>query len=116
MCSIPFLSDAPGGKLTVSMTDVVDKKTGSEMSDFATDFFRSMPCLIMGWTVLGLKAAALGVVGFETGGVWFAEKGGIGDVKALLKPPGDGRGEIGRPGEYLGSPNRGEALPEAMPV
>jgi len=65
--SAPFFKDAPGGRLTKSMEDVVDKKTGSEISDFATDFFRSIPC--RGCTVLGLKAAELGVVGFETGGV-----------------------------------------------
>jgi hypothetical protein len=77
---MPFLRDAPAGRLTVSMTDVVDRKTGSEISDLATDFFRSTFCRVRGWTVLGLKAAALGVAGFDTGGVWLAEKGGIGDV------------------------------------
>jgi hypothetical protein len=85
--------------LTKSMEDVVERKTGSDISDFATDFFRSMPCL--GCTVLGLKAVAFGVVGFETGGVWFAENGGIGDGNELLYPPGEGRGEIGIPGENL---------------
>jgi hypothetical protein len=82
--SAPFFSDAPAGRLTVSMTDVVDRKTGSEMSDFAIDFFLSIPCRIMGCMVLGLKAVALGVEGLETGGVWFAEKGGMGDGKELL--------------------------------
>jgi hypothetical protein len=82
LCSIPFFKDAPAGRFTVSMTDVVDRKTGSDMSDLATDFFLSMPCLIC--MVPGLKAAALGVVGLETGGVWFAENGGIGDGSALL--------------------------------
>jgi hypothetical protein len=114
--SIPFLSDAPAGRLTVSITDVVDKNTGSEISDFATDFFRSIPCLIIGWMALGLKAAVFGVVGLETGGVWLAEKEGSGDGSALLKPPGEGRGEMGIPGEYLGRPSRGEEAPDAMPV
>ena len=90
----------------VSIEDVVERNTGSEISDFAMDFFRSTPVLVSGCTVLGLNAAALGVVGFETGGVWLAENGGTGDVGcekplplALLKPPGEGRGEIGIPGE-----------------
>jgi hypothetical protein len=82
--SIPFFKDAPAGRFTVSMTDVVDTKTGSEMSDFATDFLRSIPCLSIGWMALGLKAAVLGVAGLETGGVWFAENGGFGDGNALL--------------------------------
>lgn len=77
--SLPFLRDAPAGRLTVSITDVVERKTGSEMSAFAIDLFRSTPCLCRGCTVLGLKACALGVVGFETGGVWLAGNGGIGE-------------------------------------
>jgi hypothetical protein len=76
---MPFFNDAPGGRLTVSMTEVVETKTGSEMSDFAIDFFLKTPCLIIGCTVLGLKAAVFGVVGFDTGGVWLAENGGTGD-------------------------------------
>ena len=106
--SIPFFREAPAGRLIVSIEDVVERKTGSEISDFAIDFFRSTPVLVNGCTVLGLKAVVLGVVGFETGGVWLAENGGTGEVgceKALalplLKPPGDGRGEIGIPGENL---------------
>jgi hypothetical protein len=78
--SIPFFREAPAGRLIVSMEDVVDKNTGSEISDFAIDFFRSIPVLVNGCTVLGLKAAVLGVVGFDTGGVWLAENGGSGDV------------------------------------
>lgn len=53
----------------VSIEEVVERNTGSEISDFAMDFFRSTPVLVNGCTVLGLNAAALGVVGFETGGV-----------------------------------------------
>lgn len=107
------------------MLDVVDKKTGSEMSDLAIDFLRNIPCLIRGCTVLGLNAAALGVVGFDTGGVWLAEKGGIGEVggwkpfaPALLNPPGDGRGEMGMPGENLadGSGRRGEVAGDPVLV
>lgn len=68
--------------MTVSIWVVIDKRTGSEMSAFATDFFLSIPCL--GCTLLGLNMAALGVVGLETGGVWFDEKAGIGDGRELL--------------------------------
>jgi len=102
--SEPFFSDAPGGRLTVSMTEVVDTNTGSEMSDFAIDFFRSVPTLAMGCgAALGLKAGATGVDAPETGGVLLADSGGIGDIwgrkaaKPGLGPPGDGRGETGRP-------------------
>lgn len=77
--SEPFIS-AASGRLTVSMTDVVDKNTGSEISDFATDFLRNIPCLIRGCTVLGLKPGAFGVVGFEAGGVWLAENEGTGEA------------------------------------
>ena len=75
----PLFSDA-SARPTVSTTDDVDRKTGSEISDLATDFLRNMPCLISGWTTPGLKAAAFGVVGFEVGGVWLAEKGGTGET------------------------------------
>lgn len=69
----------------MSITDVVEMKTGSEMSALATDFFRNIACLFTGCTVLGLKAGALGVaglgvVGLDTGGVWLLENGGIGEV------------------------------------
>jgi ABC-type amino acid transport system permease subunit len=80
LCSCPFLRDAPAGRLIVSITEVVERKTGSEISDFAIDFFRNTPCLFIGCTMLGLKAAALGVVGLETGGVWLEENSGIGEV------------------------------------
>lgn len=78
--SDPFFNDAPAGKLTVSMTDVVERKTGSEISDLAIDFLRNMPCRIGGCAAVALKAAAFGVVGFEVGGVGVAENGGTGDV------------------------------------
>lgn len=66
---MPFFREAPAGRLMVSIEEVVERNTGSEISDFAMDFFRSTPVLVNGCTVLGLNAAALGVVGFETGGV-----------------------------------------------
>lgn len=78
--SEPFFNDAPAGRLTVSMTDVVERNTGSEISDLAIDFLRNIPCLIIGCTAPGLKAAAFGVVGFEAGGVGVAEKGGTGET------------------------------------
>jgi hypothetical protein len=78
--SIPFFREAPAGRLIVSMEEVVERNTGSEISDFAIDFFRRTPVLVNGCTVLGLKAVTLGVVGFETGGVWLAENGGTGDA------------------------------------
>lgn len=65
--STPFFREAPAGRLIRSIDDVVDRKTGSEMSVFAIDFFLSMPC--RGCIVLGLKAAAFGVEGLDTGGV-----------------------------------------------
>jgi hypothetical protein len=46
--SEPFFRDAPAGRLTVSMTEVVERKTGSEISDLAMDFLRNIPCLISG--------------------------------------------------------------------
>jgi hypothetical protein len=42
-CSTPFLNDAAAERLMVSMTEVVERKIGSEMSALATDFFRSGP-------------------------------------------------------------------------
>lgn len=122
---MPFFKEAPGGRLTVSMTEVVDTNTGSEMSDFAIDFFLSMPCLIMGCTALGLKAAVFGVVGLDTGGVWFADRGGSGEgcgewalMFGLVKPPGEGLGDTGSPGENLacGIPSRGDTVPGGAPV
>ena len=81
--SIPFFRDAPGGRSTVSMTDVVDKKIGSEMSALATDFLRSVPLDGIIAPALAWKDCPIGVEVPETGGVLWAEKGrdgGIGDV------------------------------------
>jgi hypothetical protein len=108
--SLPFLREAPGGRLTVSMTEVVDRKIGSEISAFAIDFFRSVPVLgiMAAAPALALKLGAIGVVVPETGGVWFAEKGGTGEgwprklLMLGLGAPGDGRGDTGRPGEIMG--------------
>ena len=78
--SMPFLREAPAGRLTVSMTEVVEMKTGSDISDLAIDFFRSGPAFAMGWgAALGLNAGITGVPGFETGGVLLAENGGTGE-------------------------------------
>lgn len=44
---MPFLSDAPGGRSTVSTVDVDEISVGSEMSDFEIVFFlrgRPLPC------------------------------------------------------------------------
>lgn len=78
--SMPFLREAPAGRLIVSMTEVVEMNTGSEISYFAIDFFRRGPAFAIGGpAALGLKASATGVPGFETGGVLLAENGGTGD-------------------------------------
>lgn len=36
---MPFLKEAPAGRLTVSTTDVVEMRTGSPISDFLIDIF-----------------------------------------------------------------------------
>jgi hypothetical protein len=78
---MPFWREAPAGRLTVSMTEVVEINTGSEISDFATDFLRSGPAFAIGGGVaLGLKAGAIGVPGLETGGVLEEESGGTGEA------------------------------------
>lgn len=106
---MPFMREAPSGRLIVSMTEVVEIKVGSEISDFAIDFLRSGPDFaIGGGAALGLKAGVTGVPGFETGGVLFAENVGTGEACGRneftpgLGLPGDGRGEAGRPGENCG--------------
>jgi len=108
---MPFLSEAPGGKLTVSTTDVVETNIGSDISDLAIDFFRRVPTFgIGGGTAFGLNLVAIGVPGFDTGGVLLAEKGIRGEgwgwkaLKLGLWPPGDGRGETGRPGDICEMP------------
>lgn len=105
--SVPFLKDAPFGRLIVSMTEVVDKKMGSDISALLMDFLRRVPVegIMAPAPTLVLKAAATGVEVPETGGVLLAEKGGIGEPLGRnafilgLGAPGEGRGEAGSPGE-----------------
>lgn len=89
---------------------------GSDISALLIDFFRRVPAegMIAPAPTLVLKAAATGVEVPETGGVLLAllEKGGKGDGAAEflgrnafilgLGTPGEGRGETGSPGEYIG--------------
>lgn len=106
--SMPFFSEAPGGRLTRSMTDVVETNTGSPMSALTIDFLRSVPTLTMGGGLAsGLKAALSGVPGLDAGGVFAAEAAGRGEAWARnegLGPPGEGRGDTGSPGECWGRP------------
>jgi hypothetical protein len=103
--SLPFFKDAPAGKLTVSITEVVDKNMGSEISALLMDFFRSVPLVGMIAAAPVWNTGAIGVEAPDTGGVFLAEVGGIGDGCARkeftlgLAAPGDGRGDAGRPGE-----------------
>jgi len=91
-------------KLMVSITEVVETNRGSPMSAFAIDFLRSVPVFTVG-AGTGPLGMMVGVPGFETGGVLLVENGGTGEPcgrKAFmpgLGPPGEGRGETGRPGE-----------------
>ena len=104
--SIPFFSDAPGGRSTVSMTEVAEINTGSEISDFTIDFLR-VPAFVSA-CVFALNVDTTGVEAAEMGGVALAEKGGIGEgrlrkaLKLGLGAPGDGRGDTGSPGENDG--------------
>ena len=66
---MPFFSDAPAGRLIVSITEVVDRKMGSDMSAFAMDFLRSVPALGMMAAAPVLNAGLTGVEVPETGGV-----------------------------------------------
>ena len=105
--SVPFLKEAPVGRLMVSMTEVVDRKMGSDISALLMDFFRSVPVegMMAPAPTFVLKAAATGVEVPETGGVLLAENGGIGEPLGRnafilgLGAPGEGRGETGSPGE-----------------
>ena len=106
-CSKPFLREAPFGRLIVSITDVAEMKTGSEMSDFCIDFLRCEATLLDGIVPLGPKDEATGVVEAEIGGVELAENGvGDGDGRKELTPgltgPGDGRGDSGKPEDNPG--------------
>jgi hypothetical protein len=71
--SIPFLSDAPGGRSTVSITEVADMNTGSDISDFAIDFLRvpDFVSVLVLWLVL--NELPTGVLDPDIGGVEVAE-------------------------------------------
>jgi hypothetical protein len=71
---MPFLSEAPAGRSTVSMTEVAEMNTGSEMSCLLIDFLRIVPLLV---EMLGPKDEATGVVAAEIGGVELAENGAV---------------------------------------
>src|ERR1700761_538431 len=104
--SMPLLKEAPEGRSTVSMTEVVEISFGSDISDFLIDCFR-MPGFRrdgIDATVLVLlfgKEVITGVDAAEIGGVGFDAKGPIGDARPLgfMKPGlrgpilGDGRGD-----------------------
>ena len=75
--SIPFLSEAPGGRSTVSMTEVAEMNIGSEISDFTMDFLRTPSLVAVGFAALNVETT--GVDEAEIGGVAFAENGGTGD-------------------------------------
>jgi hypothetical protein len=60
------------------MTEVAETNTGSDISDFAIDFFR-VPDLVISEVALALNVAATGVLAAEIGGVALAEKGGTGE-------------------------------------
>jgi len=131
--NIPFLSEAPAGRATVSTTDVVEIRTGSPISDFLIDIFliraafRFVPEARLG--VLAEKLDVIGVELAERGGVGFA-KGEIGvprpedgAIPGLRGPtPGEGLGELkeragdsepfgGKPGE-----GRGEGSPSGWTI
>jgi hypothetical protein len=103
--SVPFFKDAPAGKLMVSITEVVERNMGSDISALLIDFFRKVPVVGMMAAAPELNTGATGVEAPETGGVFFAENGGTGDgwgrneFTLGLGAPGDGRGDAGRPGE-----------------
>jgi hypothetical protein len=106
-CSKPFLREAPVGRLIVSITDVAEMKTGSEMSDFCIDFLRCETTLLDGIVPLEPKDEATGVVEAEIGGVELAENGvGDGDGRKELTPgltgPRGGRDDSGKLGDNPG--------------
>lgn len=121
---MPFLSDAPAGRSTVSITEVAEMKTGSEISDLLTDFLR-VPDFVRDVVLLLLKVVATGVDAADSGGVEFAENGaangGTGEFcgRSAFNPglgaPGDGLGDNGKPGEkpgfglFAAGERRGEA-------
>lgn len=128
--SMPFRSEAPGGRSMVSTTEVVEIKTGSPISDFLTDIFRGRPAFMLAaaskfGVLADGNAPAVGVVDDEIGGVWLAN-GLIGVARPELKIPGlmlprpgeapsDGHGlagtcSAGDIGSPLGRPKPGEGV------
>lgn len=112
---IPFIKDAPAGRSTVSMTDVVEISLGSEISVFLMDIFRCVGFRpkVDDERTLGLlpapgKEGAMGVEDAETGGVGLPANGNARgfDIKAgdIEPKPGDGRGDkpCWSAGEYPG--------------
>ena len=108
--SMPLRRDAPSGKSTVSMTDVVEMSVGSEMSDFWKVLLRGPARFAArrpdptGATMPGAKDCPTGVEAAEIGGVELAENGvaiGEGRVNPGIAPGlrglGVDRGFAGRP-------------------
>lgn len=98
--SIPFMRDAPAGKSTVSMTEVVDMSLGSDISVFLMDILRFVDFLPKVadermFTLLPGKVGAIGVEDADIGGVGLPVNGEPRpfDINpGLMGPiPGDGR-------------------------
>src|SRR4051794_9568725 len=83
MSSMPFLSDTPEGRSTVSITDVVEISRGSPMSDFWMDRFREADLLRA-----AAEGGACGKV--KATGVDEPDSGG---VATLGNGAGDARGD-----------------------
>jgi len=123
--SIPFLSDAPVGKSTVSMTDVVDIRRGSPISDFWIDLLRDADrprfVIELGGGFEG-KLWATGVELPDIGGVAILPllANGTGEARAeeipiagLRGKPGEGRGEwVGDMTALLWIGSRGDEVAE----
>lgn len=110
---MPFMRDAPTGKSTVSMTDVVEMSLGSEISVFLMDIFRFVVLRpnVADDRMFGLlpgKEGAIGVDDAETGGVGLPAKGEPRTfcISAGLMGPKAGEGRGDKPcdsvGEYAG--------------
>ena len=89
--SLPFLRLAPGGRFTVVIVEVADKKIGSEMSHLLIDFFRfagMRPALWNPGPVAFVGVTAVDVTGDSyRDGVELAENGAIGDGEGLGDSP-----------------------------
>lgn len=93
---MPFLSDAPSGRLIVSMLEVEWMNVGSEISCFEIVFFRSGPLGKPALESAGELTAAANAAGLILAGLgWLdPDKGGVG-----LEVYGFATG-AGRPGVY----------------